>query len=185
MALVDPDRSERVSKLLSLILRHRPGDFGVTLDADGWTDLAPLVAAVARSGTVLSRDEIEHVVRSSDKQRFALSPDGTRIRAQQGHSVPVELGHPEATPPEVLFHGTVERFLPSVRREGITPRGRHHVHLSSSVEAATSVGDRRGHAIVLRIRSGEMSSAGARFFLTPNGVWLTDRVDPAYIVFPE
>ncbi len=182
---MDDRRARHLSKLLSLILRHRPGDFGIHLDEEGWADVESILAAVSSRGTPLSRADLEEVVRSSDKQRFALSDDGARIRAHQGHSVSVLLGYPEAIPPERLFHGTVARFLPGIRREGLTSRGRHHVHLSASVESAEQVGRRRGKPLVLEVRSGAMAEAGAVFFLTPNGVWLTARVDPSYIVFPR
>jgi putative RNA 2'-phosphotransferase len=182
---VDETAIRSTSKLLSLILRHQPEKFGVWLDREGWTDVAALLDALAHAGRLVSRRELEGLVRTSDKQRFALSPDGLRIRAQQGHSVRIELDYPPATPPAILFHGTVAGALASIRNEGLTPRGRHHVHLSPTRETARSVGTRRGVPIVLTIRSGEMAVAGVAFFLTPNGVWLTERVAPSFIVFPQ
>ncbi|MEM7234422.1 MAG: RNA 2'-phosphotransferase [Planctomycetota bacterium] len=181
---MDEKAATRTSKLLSLVLRHRPHDFGVALDGEGWVAVEQLLAALDRSGTSLSEDELVQLVRESDKQRFALSEDGLRIRAQQGHSVEIDLGYAESEPPRILFHGTVERFLASIRRDGLNPRGRHHVHLSDTADAARRVGERRGAPVVLEIRSGAMVVAGNRFYRTPNGVWLTDHVEPQFIRFP-
>ena len=182
---MDRKAATRASKLLSLILRHRPHDFGVALDAGGWAGVEELLGALAQKDAVVSEDELLQLVRDSDKQRFAVSADGRRIRAQQGHSVEVELGYAESAPPSSLFHGTVARFLPSIEREGLTPKGRHHVHLSETVEAAERVGQRRGASVVLEVRSGAMAASGLRFYRTPNGVWLTDTVPLKYVRFPQ
>jgi putative RNA 2'-phosphotransferase len=172
------------SKLVSLILRHRPQDFGVVLDAEGWVAVGELLAALAAHGHPLSRHELETLVAASDKQRFALSPDGARIRANQGHSVEVQLEHPRREPPELLFHGTVDRFLPSIRASGLVRGQRHHVHLSASRELAAIVGGRRGAPVVLEVLAGPMHAAGHVFLLSPNGVWLTERVPPEWIRIP-
>jgi len=181
---VSPPDPTRTSKLLSLILRHRPQDFGVVLDVQGWTPVDDLLAALAAQGVPLSRAQLEALVRASDKQRFALSPDGHRIRANQGHSVPVNLEHEARRPPDRLFHGTVARFLPSIRRVGLVRGRRHHVHLSATPEQAAVVGARRGAPVVLEVLAGPMSEAGHLFLLSPNGVWLTERVPPEFIVLP-
>ena len=173
------------SKFLSLVLRHQPDLVGITLDPAGWVAVDDLLAGCRRKGHDISRDELEEIVRTSDKQRFALSEDGTRIRANQGHSVPVELGHEPATPPEVLYHGTADRFLESIRTEGLTRGSRHHVHLSERVDTAEAVGRRHGRQIVLHVRSGDMHRAGIAFYKTPNGVWLTDAVPAEYLNFPQ
>jgi putative RNA 2'-phosphotransferase len=173
------------SKLLSLILRHRPREFGVVLDAEGWTAVDALLAALAARGVVLSRPDLQTLVQTSDKQRFALSPDGARIRANQGHSVPVALGHAPAEPPEILFHGTVDRFLPAIRSEGLVRGRRHHVHLSASRPQASAVGARRGAPVILQVLARRMHADGHVFLLSPNGVWLTERVPPGYLVFPD
>jgi putative RNA 2'-phosphotransferase len=175
----------RLSKLLSLILRHRPQDFGVTLDDAGWTTIDALLAALAASGQPTTREALLAVVRASDKQRFALSADGQRLRANQGHSVAVALDHPAATPPALLFHGTVARFLPAIRAGGLQRGRRHHVHLSASREQAAIVGQRRGPPVVLEVEAARMAAAGHRFLLTPNGVWLTDHVPPEFLRLPE
>jgi putative RNA 2'-phosphotransferase len=176
---------EQKSKLLSYLLRHRPDEAGLALDAAGWVAVDALLDALARRGEPLSRDELVAIVAASDKQRFALSPDGARIRAQQGHSVPVELGHQEATPPPVLYHGTVARFLPSIRERGLVRGKRHHVHLSATVDTATQVGARRGRAVILEIDAAAMAADGHRFWVTPNRVWLTEAVPPRYLRDPR
>ncbi|MFZ4572767.1 MAG: RNA 2'-phosphotransferase, partial [Phycisphaerales bacterium] len=170
---------------LSLVLRHNPAAAGITLDASGWCDINSLIAGATAKGKAFTRDELLAVVASNDKQRFAISDDGLRIRANQGHSVEVDLELPSALPPEILYHGTVERFLDSIRREGLRKKKRHHVHLSADVETASRVGDRRGEAIILSVAAGAMSRAGHEFFLSANGVWLVDAVPPAFLTFPD
>lgn len=177
------DRAQR-SKQLSYVLRHRPDSVGLVLDEAGWVTVDALLAALARHGTALARGELEAIVRGSDKQRFAFSDDGQRIRAQQGHSVAVDLGHAEATPPPLLYHGTVARFLPSIAEHGLRRGQRHHVHLSATPETATAVGQRRGAPVILTVRAAAMAADGHRFFVTPNHVWLTDHVAPAYLSIP-
>src|SRR5260221_9788530 len=145
-----------LSKFLSLVLRHEPGKVGLTLDAAGWVGVAELLDALARHGRVVSRDKLLEIVATSDKKRFALSDDGERIRASQGHSVEVELGYAPATPPDVLYHGTVERFLASIRQGGLVKGARHHVHLSMDRVTATKVGDRRGEAVILTVDAAAM-----------------------------
>ena len=175
--------SVRLSKFLSLVLRHDPARIGITLDDAGWTDVSALIAAAAKHGTTLTRAELVELVASSDKQRFALSPDQTRIRANQGHSVTVDLQLPAATPPEVLFHGTVESAVPGIRTGGLVRGKRHHVHLSPDTTTATKVGARRGTPVLLTIRAGDMAAAGHTFFRSDNNVWLVDRVPPEFINF--
>jgi putative RNA 2'-phosphotransferase len=179
------ERTTRASKFLSLVLRHKPDEIGIALDSAGWVDVDVLLAAMAAHGRAITIDELRHVVETSDKKRFALSEDGRRIRASQGHSVEVELGYEPATPPDVLFHGTVERFLPSIREHGLMKGARHHVHLSADVETATKVGSRRGSAVVLTIDAAGMAREGLLFFVSANGVWLTDEVPARFIRFPE
>jgi putative RNA 2'-phosphotransferase len=175
----------RISKFLSLVLRHDPARIGIVLDDAGWTDVAALLAASAAHGVAITRAQLADIVASSDKQRFALSPDGTRIRANQGHSVDVDLGHEPATPPEVLYHGTADRFLDSIRAQGLVKGSRHHVHLSERLETAEAVGRRHGRLVVLHVRSGDMHRAAIPFYRTPNGVWLTDCVPTEYLIFPN
>ena len=176
--------STKQSKFLSLVLRHDPARIGITLDSAGWTDVGALLAATAAHGTPISREELAHLVATSDKQRFALSPDGERIRANQGHSVEVELELAPATPPAILYHGTVDRFLASIRDNGLIKGARHHVHLSADLGTAEKVGGRRGRPVILVVRAADMVAAGHPFLVSENGVWLTEHVPPAFIEFP-
>lgn len=176
--------STKPSKFLSLVLRHDPARIGITLDSAGWTDVAALLAALAAHGTALTREELASIVATSDKQRFALSPDGERIRANQGHSVEVELELAPATPPATLYHGTVDRFLASIHDKGLIKGARHHVHLSADLETAQKVGGRRGRPVILVVRAADMVASGYSFYVSQNGVWLTDHVPPTFIRFP-
>ncbi|MEO6774456.1 MAG: TIGR02452 family protein [Kofleriaceae bacterium] len=176
--------STKLSKFLSFVLRHEPARLGITLDSAGWTDVAALLAAAAAHGVTFTRDELVEVVASSDKQRFAMSPDGTRIRANQGHSVEVELALEPATPPAILYHGTVDRFLASIRAQGLVKGMRHHVHLSADLATAQKVGGRRGKPVVLVVRAADLHAAGHEFFVSQNGVWLTEAVPAAFLDFP-
>ena len=175
-----PGDDVQLSRLMSLVLRHEPARFGLELDAAGWADLDALLAALGPTRRC-ERDDVLRVVSTSDKRRFELSSDGSRIRAVQGHSVPVDLGHPELAPPERLFHGTVARFLPSIMERGLTPGRRHDVHLSAAHETARAVGSRRGDPVVLAVESGAMVRAGHVFRRAPNGVWLTAEVPAKFI----
>jgi putative RNA 2'-phosphotransferase len=179
------EHHKRTSKFLSLVLRHEPQRIGVRLDEAGWVAVDALLEGCRRAGTPMSRVDLEEIVRTSDKQRFALSEDGTRIRANQGHSVEVELGYEPATPPEVLYHGTAEKYLASILREGLQKQARHHVHLSERVDQAAAVGRRHGELVVLQVSAGSMHRAGQEFFRTPNGVWLTDQVTPEFLAVLE
>lgn len=177
----DVKRATRVSKYLSLVLRHDPSAGGVVLDEQGWTRVGELLAGASARGLEVSPEELVEVVRASDKQRFALSPDGLRIRANQGHSVAVDLGLAPQAPPAALFHGTVERFVPSILAEGLRKQARQHVHLSADVETARRVGTRRGEPVVLRVDAARMQAEGLVFFRSQNGVWLTEAVPPRFI----
>jgi len=176
--------SKFLSKFLSYVLRHDPAQIGITLDSAGWTDVDALLAASAAHGVSFTRDELAQVVATSDKQRFALSPDGARIRANQGHSVEVELELAPAVPPATLYHGTVDRFLDSIRGHGLIKGERHHVHLSADLATAQKVGGRRGKPVVLVVRAADMVAAGHAFFVSANGVWLTEAVPAAFVDFP-
>ncbi|MBX3160850.1 MAG: RNA 2'-phosphotransferase [Deltaproteobacteria bacterium] len=176
--------SVRISKFLSLVLRHQPQLIGITLDEAGWVDVDELLAACARRGRHLTRAELEEVVAASDKQRFALSPDGARIRANQGHSVSVDLQLAPAEPPELLFHGTVAAALAGIRAEGLVRGKRHHVHLSRDVATANVVGKRRGAPVILTVRAAEMVAAGHTFYVSENRVWLVEHVPASFIDFP-
>lgn len=174
----------RASKFLSLVLRHEPERVGLALDSAGWVDVNALLQAVNTHGVSLSRGQLDHIVATSDKKRFAFSDDRQRIRASQGHSVEVDLQYEPTKPPELLYHGTAERFLDSIRRQGLVKMERHHVHLSADRATTLQVGARRGRPVLLTIRSGEMHRSGHIFYRSANGVWLVDAVPPQLINFP-
>ena len=171
----------RKSKMLSLWLRHDPGAGGLVLDAQGWTEVDAVLAGFARADVACSWDELLRLVEESDKQRFELSGDAARIWARQGHSVAVALDWPRTAPPALLWHGTVAPFLPAILAEGLKPMRRHHVHLSGDRDTATRVGQRRGAPVLLAVRAAALAETGRDFFLTSNGVWLTEAVPPAFL----
>jgi putative RNA 2'-phosphotransferase len=175
------DQHKSLSKFLSLVLRHEPGAIGITLDQNGWVSVAELLHALATHDKPLARADLESLVATSDKRRFALNPDRSMIRANQGHSVQVDLGLLSMIPPDVLFHGTVERHVPSVRAHGLVKGKRHHVHLSATRELAVVVGKRRGEPYVLEVDTRGMMAAGLVFYRSENGVWLTDHVPARFI----
>jgi putative RNA 2'-phosphotransferase len=160
----------RLSKFLSFVLRHDPGAVGVELDRNGWVDIDHLLAQCRAHGKPLSREVLDAVVAAGPRRRFAISEDGRRVRASQGHSVEVDLGYQPAAPPELLYHGTVAASLADIRGSGLARMARHHVHLSPDEATARAVGGRRGHPVVLRIAAGRMHRDGHRFLLSANGV---------------
>jgi putative RNA 2'-phosphotransferase len=186
---VDPKRAVRVSKLLSFGLRHRPDELGLQLDAAGWSGVDQVLESLAAHGERVSVEdlrELRQLVATSDKQRFALSEDGRRIRANQGHSIAVELDLPPREPPPRLYHGTVDRFLDRIRAEGLLRGSRTHVHLSSDEGTARVVASRRrGLPVILSVRAGEMHADGFPFYLSDNGVWLTGHVPSRYLDYPS
>ncbi len=172
-------KTKKISKLLSLVLRHKPEAIGVKLDNEGWIETDKLLAALEKNGQPISLNELKEVVKNNDKKRFIL--ENGRIRANQGHSIKVDLGLKPQTPPENLYHGTATRFLESILQSGLEKRNRQHVHLSSDQETATKVGSRHGKPVILKIQSGQMSAAGQHFYLSKNNVWLTDKVSTKFI----
>lgn len=179
---MNPNQTKRISKFLSLVLRHNPEKIGINLDEAGWTDVNELLKKLPQTLKV-NRETLDHVVENNDKKRFAFSEDGKQIRASQGHSVKIKLGYEAVEPPEFLFHGTVPKFMQAIRKSGLKAMNRHAVHLSNDRETAVNVGNRRGNAIILSIRSGAMHRAGNQFFVSENGVWLTETVPPEFIEF--
>ncbi|MBB4713990.1 putative RNA 2'-phosphotransferase [Streptomyces luteogriseus] len=179
---MDERRTVKVSKYLSKHLRHQPERIGLTLDEAGWVEIDTLIAAATAHGFRFTRDELDQVVATNDKRRFAV--EGTRIRASQGHSVEVDLGLASAIPPAYLYHGTVARSLDAIRAEGLRPMNRHAVHLSPDRETATRVGARRGRPVVLAVDAGAMHRDGHVFHVSANGVWLTEAVPARYLRFP-
>lgn len=178
------DKTKKLSKYLSLILRHRPDKIGVTLDNAGWVNIDILLKAMRSKGNAnWSRKILEEVVKNNDKKRFSISEDGKRIRASQGHSINVNLDYKPVEPPSQLFHGTVKSSLDSIWDNGLQKMKRHHVHLSTDTDTAKKVGSRRGNPIVLTIDSARMYDDGYIFYLSDNEVWLTDHVPSRYISF--
>ncbi|MGL6211470.1 MAG: RNA 2'-phosphotransferase [Paracoccaceae bacterium] len=169
---------QKQSKFLSLVLRHDPGSIGIELDPQGWVDVEALIA---KSPVPLTRADLIEIVTTSDKQRFALSADGSKIRANQGHSVEIDLQLAPKAPPDRLFHGTATRSLDAILAEGLSRQSRHHVHLSADVETATTVGKRHGKPVVLVVEAGRMAAEGHRFWQSENGVWLADAVPPQFL----
>lgn len=175
---------KRLSKFLSLVLRHQPDVAGLKLDDAGWVTVEDLLAGLARNNRKLSRADLNSIVENNDKKRFEFSDDGQRIRASQGHSVQVELGYQPQTPPETLLHGTVEKFLNSIREKGLIKGSRQHVHLHDDRQVAIQVGSRRGRPVILEVDAAAMAAAGYEFYCSTNSVWLTDSVPPEFIRFP-
>lgn len=174
----------RTSKFLSLVLRHEPERVGLKLGEAGWVGVDVLLQAVNANGVALTLEQLQHIVATSDKKRYAFSEDGQRIRASQGHSVEVDLQYPPQTPPEILYHGTATRFLDGIRQDGLQRMERHDVHLSAETKVTLQVGGRHGRPALLTIRAGEMHRAGFVFRCSANGVWLVDHVPPQFIEFP-
>jgi putative RNA 2'-phosphotransferase len=179
--MADAADDVKLSKTLSYWLRHRPEAGSLALDEQGWTDVDAVLAALERAGISRARERLRSVIATNDKRRFELSADERRIRARQGHSVPVHLDWPVRTPPELLYHGTVERALPSILDQGLRPMRRHHVHLSPDIASARRVGARRGAPVILAIRASKLQADGALFYLTANNVWLTEAVPPDFL----
>lgn len=178
------DQTVRISKTLSLWLRHKPDAGGLRLSPEGWARIDDVLKALQSRKLPGDPGTLNRVVETNDKKRFELSADGLFIRARQGHSIEVDLALEPVIPPDILYHGTVERFLPSILEDGLKPMKRQHVHLSSDRETAQRVGARRGKPVILVIASGAMARAGHRFYLSSNGVWLTDTVAPEFLSGP-
>jgi putative RNA 2'-phosphotransferase len=176
-----PPHSAQLSKFLSYVLRHKPDAIGLTLDSRGWTSIDELITKSAAAGTRFTRDDLLHVVTTSEKKRFSLSEDGQRIRAAQGHSVEVDLGLSPREPRSMRYHGTATRFVDAILSEGLKPQSRQQVHLSADEATASRVGQRHGKPVVLKVETIRMYAQGFKFFLADNGVWLTNRVPPAFL----
>src|SRR5580692_1624846 len=170
-----------VSKFLAKHLRHSPDALGLTLQPGGWVSVDDLLAASERAGFAIAYDELIECVETNDKKRFSFDDTGDLIRANQGHSVEVDLQLAETEPPDVLYHGTVERFLASIMAAGLKKGKRHHVHLSKDTETARRVGSRRGKPVILQVDAGKMYGQGFKFFMSANGVWLTESVPAVFL----
>ena len=170
-----------ISKFLSKHLRHEPEALGLTLAEGGWVEVALLLDACGKHGFPITRDQLEEVVRTSDKKRFAFDDAGTRIRANQGHSTPVDLQLAPVEPPPVLYHGTADKNATVILAFGLLKMKRHHVHLSHDVQTALKVGQRHGTPVVFAVDAATMHAKGHLFYCSVNGVWLTDRVPAEFL----
>ena len=171
----------KISKFLSLVLRHKPEKIGIQLDPNGWVDVDTLLAKVNRYGIELDRKTLVHIVETNSKKRFAFNSSFDKIRASQGHSVDIELGYINQEPPEILYHGTSEQSVCSILETGLEKRNRQHVHLSSDIETAVKVGERHGKPFVFEVLAKKMHNDKFEFFLSDNGVWLTETVPVKYL----
>lgn len=179
------DDKIKISKFISLVLRHKPEIIDLELDENGWAETDLLIQGINNANYPIDILILKDIVKSSDKQRFKFNEDYSKIRANQGHSVNIDLKLDKKMPPEILFHGTALKNLDSIKQKGLLKQVRHHVHLSSDIETARKVGMRYGKPIVLHIESGKMNKDGIEFYISENGVWLTEKVDPKYIIFQE
>lgn len=170
-----------ISKYISLILRHRPEVIGIRLDGHGWAKVDELLAGIQKTHPI-DMATLEEIVRTDSKQRYSFNEDKTLIRANQGHSIPVDVELPVAEPPDFLWHGTGEKYVASIDGEGLLPRSRLYVHLSLDRDTAENVGKRHGKPVIYKVLSGEMKKDGYSFFRSVNGVWLTKNVPVKYLV---
>lgn len=172
---------ENISRYMSLILRHNPDVIGISLDEHGWANVNELINGIAKNNAGFNMESLEEIVRTDSKQRYSFNDDKTLIRANQGHSIPVDVELEEKEPPEYLYHGTGEKYVESINRQGLIPKSRLYVHLSKNVKTAESVGERHGSPIVYLVHSGKMYKDGYKFYLSANGVWLTKKVPVEYL----
>lgn len=171
---------DKLSVFISLVLRHKPEAAGITLDEHGWANVEELLRGINETGRKINMEILENIVATDNKQRYSFNEDKTLIRANQGHSIPVDVGLKEQNPPEILYHGTATRFLNSILNDGLRPMSRLYVHLSKDIETAWKVGKRHGDPVILKINSRDMYKDGYKFYLSENGVWLIEKVDAKY-----
>lgn len=170
----------RTSKYVSLLLRHKPEKAGIHLDQYGWAEVDELIKGVSKTH-MFNMEILEEIVRTDNKQRYSFNEDKTKIRANQGHSIPVDVELEEKQPPEFLYHGTGEKYVVSIDQIGLIPKSRLYVHLSSDVDTAEKVGQRHGKEVVYQVASGQMHRDGYKFYLSVNNVWLTKEVPTKYL----
>jgi len=172
---------KEISKFISLILRHRPEVVGISLDKHGWADVEKLLTGMNKTGTSIDMQLLEKIVAEDDKQRFSFNEDRTLIRANQGHSIPVDVELEKRIPPAILYHGTGEKYIASINEHGLIPKSRLYVHLSKDYETAVKVGSRHGKPVVYEVETGKMAADGYDFFLSVNGVWLVKSVPAEFL----
>lgn len=170
-----------ISKFISLILRHKPEVIGITLDEHGWADVNELIAGIRKEHKDFDMSTLEEIVRTDNKQRYSFNMAGTKIRANQGHSIDVDVELEEKEPPEILYHGTGKKYIESIEKQGLIPKSRLYVHLSSDKATANNVGARHGIPVIYEIEAKRMFNDGYKFYLSKNNVWLTKEVPLEYI----
>lgn len=171
----------KISKFLSLVLRHKPEIIGVELNQQGWIDIDLLIQKMNANGKTINRQMLEEVVASNNKKRFIINVATNQIRANQGHSLNIDLGYQPQTPPKILYHGTAQKFIDSIYKTGLQKRNRHHVHLTDNLKTANQVGQRHGKVVILQVQAEQMHQKGFEFFVSENHVWLTDNVPTQFI----
>lgn len=172
---------KELSKILSYILRHHPEAFDVKMDSHGWVNVDELISQMRKNGKIINREILDRIVRENDKQRYSYNENKTKIRANQGHSIPVDLDLLPVTPPDILYHGTAEAYLDSIRKNGIMKMSRNHVHLSIDTETAFEVGSRHGKPVILVIDTKRMYNEGLNFYLSENNRWLCEHIPFEYV----
>lgn len=179
--MINDKQLTQISKFLSLILRHQPETIGIQLDQNGWADVQILLEKANNYGIKFDREILNHIVATNPKKRFAFNDTADKIRASQGHSVEIELGYTNQKPPEILYHGTGEKSVQSILETGLERRSRQHTHLSGDIETAIKVGQRHGKPFVFKVLAEQMYNDNFQFFISDNGVWLTDNVPVRYL----
>ncbi len=179
--MISEKQNIKISKFLSLVLRHKPETIQIQLDDNGWVSVSELIEKLNNNGKEIDLEVLEYVVKTNSKKRFAFNGDKTKIRASQGHSLQIDLKIKPIIPPDKLYHGTSEKFLDSILKSGLEKRNRQHVHLSSDIETAMKVGQRNGKPVILEIQTKKMNKDGLKFYLSENNVWLTEYVPIEYI----
>ena len=169
-----------VSKFISLILRHKPETIGISLDEHGWANVDELIAGISKTSPI-NMEVLEEIVATDNKKRYSFNEDHTLIRANQGHSIPVDVELKKVAPPEILYHGSAEKFEKSIDEQWLIPKSRLYVHLSKDYETAVNVGRRHGKPVIYKVKSGLMDQDGIELFLSENGVWLTKAVPVKYL----
>ena len=179
--MISEKQTSHISKFLSLVLRHQPETIDIQLDQNGWADVNELIEKANKYGIKLDRETLNHIVETNSKKRFAYSDSLDKIRASQGHSIEIELGYTNQKPPEILYHGTGEKSVQAIIHKGLEKRNRQHVHLSGDIETALKVGQRHGKPFIFKILAGQMFNDNFQFYISDNGVWLTDNVPTKYL----
>ena len=175
---------KETSKFLSLILRHKPEVIGISLDEHGWANVDELIRGISKTRE-FNMDMLEEIVRTDNKQRYSFNADKTLIRANQGHSIPVDVELEVVEPPEILWHGTGRKYVSSIEKMGLIPKKRLYVHISDNKETAYQVGQRHGEAVIYKVLAGKMQEDGYTFYRSKNGVWLTEKVPVKYLKIEE